>query len=202
MGAQHDAAADRRPKRRRRLSVKDVSRTEMASTSSFDALFDPGGDLLGGLLRRIEDRSWRMERITELPPSLAALVRLGFLKTRYDNGGLLYVFECDRLGFGRGICDALTLVGRRDGAALLMQAFDLFPSQAGYDDWYRRFAIIGRVRRDFDRIDSALGPCVDAIEQAACQYIRSHRQDYEHLRAKRPFNSLTDSYDDSGYDAG
>jgi hypothetical protein len=171
----------------------------MASTSSFDALFEsPGGDLLWGLIQRIENRQWRMDRITELPPQSAVLVRLAFLKTRYDNGGLLYVCECDGPGFGRAICDALTLVELRDGAEVMTRAFDLFPSQADYDDWDRRFATIARVRPDFDQLDSLLAPTVDAIEEAACRYIRSHRQDYEYLRARRPYDSLTDSYDASG----
>jgi hypothetical protein len=101
-----------------------------------------------------------MDRISKLPPPSAALVRLAFFKTRYDNGGLLYVFECD--------------------------------------DWDRRFATVRRVREKFDRLDSALARSVDAIEQAACRYIRSHRQEYEYLRAKRPYDSLKDSYGDSG----
>ena len=83
----------------------------MTTGSAFDALFQPGGDLLWGLIERIENRSWRVDRIKTLPPPTAALVRLAFLKTRYDNGGLLYVFECDHPACGRAICDALAHLG-------------------------------------------------------------------------------------------
>lgn len=176
----------------------------MATGSSFDALFDRSDqDLFWGLLVRIEDRSFcKSGSCLDLPPQSAALVRLGFLKTRYDNGGLLYVFECDRPDLGRAIADALALVGLHEGAAALRQAFDLFPDQASYDDWDRRFATIARVRPEFDRLDTALGIGIDDLEEAAARYIRNHRRDYEYLRAKPPYDSAKDAYDDLPPDAG
>ena len=170
----------------------------MTTGSAFDALFQPGGDLLWGLIERIENRSWRVDRIKTLPPPTAALVRLAFLKTRYDNGGLLYVFECDHPACGRAICDALALVGLRAGAKVLTRAFDLFPSQADYDDWDRRFATIARLRKKFDHLDRALGASVAAIEEAAAGYIRTHRQEFEHLRKRRPYHPLEDCYGEPG----
>jgi Domain of unknown function (DUF4375) len=176
----------------------------VATGSSFDALFDGSDhDLFWGLIVRIEDRSvCKSANCLDLPPQSAALVRLAFLKTRDDNGGLLYVFECDRPDLGRAIAAALDLVGLHAGATVLRQAFDLFPDQASYDDWDRRFATIARVRPEFDRLDTALGIGIGDLEGAAARYIRGHRRDYEYLRAKPPYDSGTDTYDDLPPDAG
>ena len=174
----------------------------MASPSSFDSLFDSSEHgLFWGLVTRIEGRAWSLDQVADLPPQAAALIRLAFLETRYNNGGLLYVFECDQPGFGRAIVDALRLVGLDDGAEILAKAFDLFPTQADYDDWERRFETIAGVRPEFDELDGALGSTVDAIEWAAGRYIKAHRSEYEYLRAHRAYDPTTDSYGDSGYDA-
>lgn len=63
-----------------------------------------------------------------------------------------------------------------------------------YDDWDRRFATIARLRKKFDRLDSALGASVDAIEEAAAWYSRTHRQKFEYLRKRRPYDPIDDSY--------
>lgn len=174
----------------------------MAPPSSFDQLFEASEeDLFWGLITRIEGRSWSMDQVSELPPQSAALVRLAFFSTRYDNGRLLYVFECDRPGFGRAIVDALRLVSLDQAADLLAQAFDLFPTKQDYDDWDKRFRTIAKVRPEFDRLDDALCAFSDSIRWAAGRYIKTHRRDFEYLRAHRPYDSSTDTYGGDESDA-
>ena len=171
--------------------------------SKFDSLFEKSEEgLFWGLIARIESRSWSMDRVMDLPPQSAALVRLAFLETRYNNGGLLYVFECDRPGFGRMIVDALRLVGLVEGAEILAKSFALFPTQAEYDDWERRFATIARFRSEFELLDQALGAAVLQIGWAAGRHINTHRADYEYLRAFPPYDPATDSYEEDGSEAG
>jgi hypothetical protein len=173
------------------------------TSSSFDAWFEqPEETLFWNLITRIENRQWRMANIQSLRPQAAHLVRLAFLVTRYNNGGLLYVFECDQPGFGKAIADALAWVGLPDGADVLREAFELFPTAADYDDWDRRFATIARVRDAFDRLDERLGNCVGQVAWSAGRYARDHRSEFEWLRAHPPYDPGSDSYNDQGPDAG
>lgn len=175
----------------------------MEHESSFDGLFEGSCEsLFWGLVSRLESPRGGGSQIQELSPHCEHLLRLAFLKTRFDNGGLLYVFECDGPGNGRNMCAALEMVGLREGAKILKAAFDLFPNQEAYDDWDSRFATIARVRPEFDRLDLELGQFVADIEEASCRYVRSHRQEYEFLRVRRSYDSIQRSYKDSGPDAG
>lgn len=163
----------------------------------FDAVFaGPDGDLVFDLLARIQGPDWQHEKLPSLSPPAAHLVRLGWFDVIFGNGGLQYWFECDSEVYGRHLSESFRAVGLDDAAEAMEQVFEVFPTPVHYDDFELRMAALRNLADAFQPLEDRLWLAHFEIEKRVADYVRSHRDAFEHLRHVAPWDSLREQFGD------
>lgn len=112
----------------------------------------------------------------------------------FENGGLRYWFECDRPGYGLATVAALHALELSTAATKLGEAYALFPDTEDYHDFRARNKCSARLAAEFRMLEGAMGKQVGAICDAGGRYVRKHRDAFEALRTRPPYDSRSDRY--------
>lgn len=172
---------------------------EGASTSpsaSFERLLTGSDDeLFWGVVTRIEDREWEQSKLLTLPPEQQVVIRVAWFRSIFGNGGLQYWFEKDGDLFGLLMVDALGVIGLERSASALRQAYAVFSSPADWKDWNRRMVTIRQHASAIEASEAILWTEFKALEGAGGRYIRSQLSAFDILRSRRPYDSVSKSYD-------
>lgn len=164
----------------------------------FDSVFDgPDAELIMDLVGRIEGPTWRPEYIMSLSAPEGHVVRLCRFSGIFGNGGFQYWFECDATIYGMHTSEAFRAVGMPDAAGALDAAYEVFPTQAHYDDFELRMAALRNLADDFRPLEDRLWQAHGQVDARAADYARRHKGAFEHLRLIRPWCSLMREFEDT-----
>jgi Domain of unknown function (DUF4375) len=166
--------------------------------SRFDLLFQGAdADLFWAMITRIQDHSWHVSKLRQLPAEQATILRVCWFRVIFGNGGLQYWFECDSPDYGAATVLALRAVGLERSADALANAYQLFATSENWEDWERRMKTVEARRADIDACDATLWSEFNVLETAGGRFVRANREAFENLRDKLPYDPVAKVYGDA-----
>lgn len=174
--------------------ASDSGSAESAKASFERLLAGSDSDLFWGVITRIQDHTWNPRNLLDLPPAEQTVIRIARFSGFFGNGGLKFWFEQDGESLGKATVGALREIGLQQSASALEHAYSIFSSAAEWQDWNQRMAAIRTHEGVIAASEVTLWAEFRELEGAAGRYIRSHRNAFDRLRSRHPYDPVSKSY--------